>query len=153
MTAARWGNPFTVEDILAEGTVQTTGEARAVAVHRFCRWLDGVGPDEHELRRGRTVSRSWMLEHLEALASADRTDNDPIQHDELLSAVLDAIDDDQELDATTREAARSLFFDPIRLSTLEWARYAEGRHRSQAMLDAGVRWTVIVPAPHDDGQT
>ncbi len=66
--SSRWGNPFTVEDVLAEGKVQTSGEARAVAVHRFSTWLDGSGPDEHELRPSRAVSRSWMLQHLETLA-------------------------------------------------------------------------------------
>ncbi|MFD7161578.1 hypothetical protein ACFV9C_43825 [Kribbella sp. NPDC059898] len=85
------------------------------------------------------------------LTSASRAKNTSIQHDELLTAVLDAIDEEQKLDAETREWARSLFFDPIRLSTLTFARYDEGRHRSQAMLDAGVRLTVVVPAlPNGD---
>ena len=87
------------------------------------------------------------------LTSANRSENTSIQHDELLTAVLNRIDDDQQLDATTRRWARSLFFDPIRLSPLTFARYGEGRHRSQAMLDAGVRWTVVVPVLPDDDET
>lgn len=48
------------------------------------------------------------------------------------------------LDTDTLEAARSLFLDPIQPESPEtdWP-YINGRHRVQAMLDAGVRRTVI----------
>jgi hypothetical protein len=65
--SSRWANPFTVDEILAEGAASTAGEARAVAVHRFGRWLDGAGEDEHETRSGPNVSRAWMRAHLEDL--------------------------------------------------------------------------------------
>jgi hypothetical protein len=66
--SSRWGNPFTVEDILADGAATSTGEARAVAVHRFGRWLDGAGPNDYNIRPGRSVSRAWIHDHLKDLA-------------------------------------------------------------------------------------
>ncbi|MFD7161259.1 DUF4326 domain-containing protein [Kribbella sp. NPDC059898] len=63
-----WGNPFTTKDILAEGVAATEGEARAIAVRRYADWLDGNGPDDHPLTPKRSVSRAWILAHLEELA-------------------------------------------------------------------------------------
>jgi hypothetical protein len=65
---SNWGNPFTIKDILAEGVAATEGEARAIAVRRYADWLDGNGPAEYPLTPKRSVSRAWVLAHLEELA-------------------------------------------------------------------------------------
>ena len=56
------------------------------------------------------------------------------------------------LDKETLEAARSLFLDPIQPESpgSDWP-YINGRHRVQAMLDAGVRRTVIGRWEEPDG--
>jgi hypothetical protein len=54
----RWGNPF---------DHRGPGRDRAVAIHEYGAWLDGAGPDELPAGK-RTVSRSWVLVHLQELA-------------------------------------------------------------------------------------
>jgi hypothetical protein len=54
----RWGNPF---------DHRGPGRDRAIAIGEYAAWLDGAGPDELPAGR-RTVSRSWVLDHLDELA-------------------------------------------------------------------------------------
>jgi hypothetical protein len=53
---------------------------------------------------------------------------------------------DEDITGWELEALKSLFREPIRPQRCagEWRRdYGEGQHRSQAMLDGGVRRTVV----------
>ncbi|MEV0649980.1 hypothetical protein AB0I28_32455 [Phytomonospora sp. NPDC050363] len=52
------------------------------------------------------------------------------------------LDAQPDLDATTRRWASSLFTDPVQ-PHYDVGGYTNGRHRSQAMLDAGARRTVV----------
>jgi Domain of unknown function (DUF4326) len=54
----RWGNPF---------DHRGPGRDRAIAIREYTAWLDGEGPDELPAGK-RTVSRSWVLAHLNELA-------------------------------------------------------------------------------------
>lgn len=56
--ATSWGNPF---------DHRGPGRNRAIAIEEYTAWLDGAGPDERQAGR-RTVSRSWVLAHLDELA-------------------------------------------------------------------------------------
>ncbi|WP_430786981.1 hypothetical protein [Actinoplanes sp. G11-F43] len=80
-----------------------------------------------------------------AAAHARRLEPDPDEdpQDALLDAAVTALEE-QDLDAATVEAAGTLFFDPIQPESPGGAvPYINGRHRAQAMLDSGVRRTVI----------
>ncbi|WP_426504407.1 hypothetical protein ACPPVO_43540 [Dactylosporangium sp. McL0621] len=52
---------------------------------------------------------------------------------------------DERVDAWALTAAKSLLCDPIQPTRGDDGHgfYVNGRHRSQAMLDAGVRWTLV----------
>lgn len=61
---SRWGNPFTVDSILAAGHAATKGEARAIAVRRHEAWLDGEGPDTYRISSRLQVSRARVNDQI-----------------------------------------------------------------------------------------
>lgn len=61
---SRWGNPFTVDSILAAGHAATQGEARAIAVRRHEAWLDGEGPDTYCISSRLQVSRARVNDQI-----------------------------------------------------------------------------------------
>ena len=65
---SRWGNPFTVDSILAAGHAATRGEARAIAVRRHEAWLDGEGPDTYRISSRLQVSRARVNDQIGQLA-------------------------------------------------------------------------------------
>lgn len=83
---------------------------------------------------------------IRALARFEARPTDDDGEDDQLNRLLDALrtlSDEHRLDEWTMEAAASLFTDPIQPLRGEGGPYINGRHRSQAMLDAGTRRTVI----------
>ncbi|MEU4607525.1 DUF4326 domain-containing protein [Kribbella sp. NPDC023972] len=61
---SRWGNPFTIESILASGDAATHGEARAIAVRRHQAWLDGEGPDTYRISSRLRVSEPLVNDQI-----------------------------------------------------------------------------------------
>lgn len=70
---SRWGNPFTVADVLAEGHADTTAEAHRRAAARFRAWLLCADPAEPDIQHagGRRFDRRWMRTHLPELRGHD----------------------------------------------------------------------------------
>jgi hypothetical protein len=78
-------------------------------------------------------------------AEADAAGGDDDARDERVRIGLAAARD-EHVHAWTLAAAKSLLCDPIQYTSYEDGHrfYVNGRHRSQAMLDAGVRRTLVV---------
>lgn len=94
-------------------------------------------------------SVDWALASKVAISALASAGAESIEHkpgedpeDARRQAALDVLRT-QDLAEATMKAARSLFVDPIQPQG-HGEPYWEGRHRTQAMLDAGVRRTVVV---------
>jgi hypothetical protein len=66
---SRWGNPFTVAEVIAHGLTDNEGDARRLVATRFRSWLLGLTPTEPDVYRvgRRNLDRLWMREHLQEL--------------------------------------------------------------------------------------
>jgi hypothetical protein len=65
------GNPFTVEQILADGDADSEPAARALAVRRYTNWLDGHGPRRLPVTKTRLADRDWINAHMDELIGVD----------------------------------------------------------------------------------
>lgn len=100
----------------------------------------------------------WAAASRAAISALSQADAGPIDRDadadvedERMDAALKALRA-QRLDEKTLKAAESLFLDPIQPECEDGAVwYINGRHRAQAMLDGGVRRTVVGRWTDPDG--
>jgi hypothetical protein len=66
---SRWGNPFTVAEVIASGLTDNEGDARRLVATRFRSWLLGLTPNDPDVYQvgRRNLDRRWMRANLAEL--------------------------------------------------------------------------------------